>query len=442
MTDAAAPRRGFYAGRAIVAVMVVAVVAALAFALAQRQATLRASAVGLDGLAIWLRAEGIDARSFAGGWPLVEEEVGLLVVPLYDTDLGAERAPPRTQEELLLQQDEYDLSLGPIREKARTVPTLVVLPKWRSGVRLTELAHPTLLVERARVERLGGSLVEGDFALDHGRTPFTGVTHAGGDGGGPRAALYAAQTFAAPACRPVLGSAEAMVLGDCPLAGGGGEARVHVLSDPDLLNNHGLALGDNAFLARDVVAGLKREGDVVIDYSRRSWFAGEAVRSERERTWADLLRFFSPPFTAIWAGGALAFALMLWRSGLRFGPALPSVGPGRASRTMAIAARARLMQLSGRSGPLARQYAQARLAATAARLFGPGQAGRLSAPEAFLAHAQGRHPDRAGPLAEAMAAIAALPDTATPHHAMSAIEALDGTLEHMTHDTQVFARPR
>ena len=443
MSEAADPRSGLPAGQILIGLVVVLAVVALALLASQRQTSLRGAPVGFDGLAVWLTAGGLDAHSFTGGWPLLEEDVGLLVVPLFDTALDEGRTRPRTQEEFLLQQDEYDLGRIPLWGKAAAVPTLVVLPKWRTGMRLTEVAHPVLLAEAERIERLGTSLVRGgDLTLRRADMPFATYRGTGADGRILEATLYAAQTFEAPGCRSILGPPEATVLADCPLSGNAKGARAYILSDPDLLNNHGLVLGDNAVLARDLLGGIKRDGDVVIDYSRTNWLVRADEGPARARTWADLLRFFAPPFTLIWIGAALTFGLMLWRAGLRFGPALPGPVTGAAGQAMAVAARARLMRLSGRAGPLARQYLQARLAATASRLFGPGHAARLSTPEAFLDYARRRHPERAEALAAALDAVAALPDAATPHHAMAATQDLDDTLEHIIHDTRGTERPR
>lgn len=425
------PAQKIGADKILLGIVGLAMIIAIFFVSSQRQPALRSSPVGLDGLRVWLTAEGLDAQNFTGGWPILAEEVGLLVVPLYDTELDERSEPPRTQEELILQQVEYDLTSEPIRSKTEMAPTLIVLPKWRTGMRLTRLAHPVLISPRAEVEALGETLVAGEFALSYGRDPFIEIPYREQD-----ALLYAAQTFVAPECRPILGDARAMVLGDCPLANGDDGARIYVLSDPDLVNNHGLALGDNAFLVRDIFKSLSNEGRIIVDYSRRNWLTTDAGQSTRERTWSDLLRFFSPPFTMIWVGIALVFGLVLWRAGLRFGPEAPIPQTGGASKTMAIAARARLMLLTGRAGALVKEYMRARLATAAAQIFGNALAPQFSGPEAFVAYTRRRHPEHAGPLAAKLNEIQDLPAAASSRHAMSKIHDLDKILEHITDDTR------
>ena len=209
-----------------------------------------------------------------------------------------------------------------------------------------------------------------------------------------------------------------------------------MVSAPDLLNNHGLTLGDNAFVVRDLVSVFANDKRVLLDYSRRNWLTTGNERSERERTWADLWRFFNPPFTLMWLGGVLVFALVLWRAGLRFGPAAPGLRRMGASKDMAIAARARLMLMSGRAGALAEDYMRARLATTATTIFGTAHARGFSSPESFVSYTKRRHPDQAPALTEALNTIQSLPAAATARHAMEVIDTLDTILETITHDTR------
>lgn len=438
MSDATAdPKPKIGADKIILGVVALVLVIALTLVFSQRQQALRSSASGLDGLRVWLSSEGVDAQNFLGGWPVLTEEVGLLVIPLYDTALGRDRDPPRTKEELVFQQDEYDLTWSPIWEKADMVPTVVVLPKWRSGMRLTKLAHPALVSSGEDIQRLGRTIVAGaDFNFAYARTPFSEFTYVGADGQRRGAILYAAQTFSSSQCRPLVGSIEAMIVGDCKTRAGDGSARIILISDPDLVNNHGLTLGDNAFIVRDLVKVFAGDKRVLLDYSRRNWLTTGNERSERERTWADLWRFFSPPFTLIWLGGVLVFALVLWRAGLRFGPSAPGLRRMGASKTMAIAARARLMLMSGRAGALAEDYMRARLATTASTIFGTAHARGFSTPESFLNYTRRRHPDHAPALTEALNTIQSLPAAATARHAMDVIDTLDTILETITHDTR------
>ena len=423
------------ADKIILGLLAVLLIGALFFLSSQRQQALRSSPAGLDGLRVWLSHEGLNVQNFSGGWPLNTEDVGLLIVPLYDTRLSDRRTPPQTKEELLAQQDEFDLWEDVTREKARKTKTLLILPKWRSGMRLTGLAHPLLLNDPKALEALAKNLIIGDAPrLVPSRKPFTTFPYSPQDGVQHDVTLYAAQTLVAPQCDPIIGDETAMLLGSCPLRTSAGAQQVFVLSDPDLLNNHGLRLGDNAFAVRDFVRQVAPEERVIIDYSPQNWLTEGIKAATRERSWSDIMRFFSPPFTVMWAGLALAIALTLWRAAVRFGPLLPAPSGIGASKMMAIAARAKLMLLSNRDGALAGEYARARIAATANAIFGAAHGRQFSAPETFVAYAQRRHPSRVIALTTALNTIETLPDTASQQQAMASITALDRILKEIEHD--------
>ncbi|MCF2903861.1 hypothetical protein L0666_02580 [Octadecabacter sp. CECT 8868] len=423
----------FGADKIILGVLAAMIVGALLYVSSQQQQRLRSSPTGLDGLQIWLSSDDQTVRSFTGGWPLNADDIGLLMLPFYDTDLANLRTLPRSEEELIAQQDEYDLRLGPILAKINEVPTLIILPKWRSGMRLTGLAHPILLINRTRVEDTLNDLpFEGGAHLDYAPKAFSEFTFETGSQSARTAVIYSAQTFAAQGCAPIVGTHSAMILGSCALMNG---TKVFVLSDPDLINNHGLLQGDNAFIIRDFVAQTVGTQQVIIDYSRDDWLTRDSEGLQRERTWADLKRFFSPPFTLMWAGLLIAVVLILWRAALRFGPLLPTKDRLGASKMKAIGARARLMRLAGRDGALVVEYSKARLAATASELVGAAHGNQISKPEAFLAYAQRRHPRYAMALTEALNTISSLPQNASAAQAMAAAASLDTILEHITHDT-------
>jgi len=422
----------------VIGVIGVIVLAAIWYVMSQQQQSLRRSPSGFDGLQIWLAANGVSAQNFTGGWLIDETTVGLLMVPVYDSALDKQRVRPDTPEELLFQQDENDLASSVILRKAERVPALVVLPKWRTGMRLTGLAHPVLGVEQERLTAMLRQLTgDGDISLVPARSAFTDFRYEAGDGEILNARLYDAQMFKDINCTPVIGRADAMILGKCALAGTGDDEpgrTLLVLSDPDLLNNHGLRLGDNARIALDLLRSRAETGNIVIDYSRDVWLRDPYVEPERERTWDDLARFFGPPFLALWAGAAMLLALFLWRAALRYGPVLPeTTGPG-AGKDIAVQARARLLRLSGQDGALARDYAAARLAATASALFGPAHARHYSGERAFMDYTERRHPVLAPRLRDVLDTIHKLPARLPASNAIHHIDQLEQVLEQITHD--------
>lgn len=425
-----------FSGWIVTGVLLVLVAAALIYVLSSHQQSLRSSPAGLDGLRAWLVSEGQSVQNFSGGWPLNEDETGLLVIPLYDTRLDEQRNRPQSSQELIMQQDEYDLAAAPILEKARRVNTLLVLPKWRSGMRLTGVAHPDLLVEAERVEETLRVLLNRDTArIVRDPQASAAYSYTARDQASLKALLYGSQLFSAPGCSPIIGTADVMILGTCYLGGTRAGTTVMVLSDPDLINNHGLRAGDNAFIVSDFIGEASGGRQVIIDYSLRSWFASEGQNEVRERTWSDLARFFSPPFTLIWMGLLLALVLILWRAAVRFGPLRTPPDALGASNMMAIAARAKLMRLSNQDGALIQDYGKARLAVAASALFGAANARTYSSAEAFLAYTARRHPSLAGPLAQALSTLRSLPAHANAAQAFAAVDQLEAILEQITDGT-------
>lgn len=431
------PRIG--AEKIIIGIVVILVVAALVYVSSQRQQELRRSPLGLDGLRTWLVAEEQSVQIFSGGWPLDRDEVGLNILPLYDTNLVARRQAPRTKEDLLMQQDEYDIELDAVADKVAEVTVLAVLPKWRSGMRLTGKAHPILISDPRAIQGVLADIIDDrNPQVRYSPQPFAEFAYDALDGRRLSAVTYASQTFASSTCTPLIGTQEAMILGQCDSRW---DAPVLVLSDPDVLNNHGLRLGDNAFIISDVVEAWGQDKQIIIDYSRRSWFVSPEERVTREREWSDLLRFFEPPFSLMWAGLVLSLLLVLWRAFLRFGPLRDSVSKMGAGKALAIGARANLMRLSGQDGALVAEYGRARLSATAAAIFGPANARQYASPEAFLAYAKRRHPELSGPLATALSDMAAMSPAASAGQAMAAVTELERILEQITHDTRGISRP-
>ena len=425
---------GFRAEIVVMATVAVLVLVALFYVMSGRKQALRASPAGMDGLQIWLASEGIGSQSFSGGWPLDVDTIGLNVIPMYDSQLDQDRDPPRDKKEFLLQQDEYDLYLDEIEEKMGRVPSLVVLPKWRSGMRLTGLGHPVLLVERRRVTQTLMKLIGNRSAqIGYSPSPFTDFDVV--DASDQTARIYAAQMFVSETCTPVIGRDEAMLLARCPLSGSDTQGSVLVLSDPDLLSNHGLRLGDNAHIARDLLGQEANGKTVMIDYSPVSWLRTEDEGVQRERTWADLLKFFDPPFLALWVGAGVILLLSVWRAARRFGPVIVERLKIEASKAYAIRARARLMRLSDQDGALVNEYAKARIAAVAAQLIGPAEARRYGQRDTFLKFIARRYPKRATELKAALDALDALPARTTGAQAIGQVTALEQVLERITHDT-------
>lgn len=81
-------RRSGQGERWLFAGMVVVALGVLAFFAGQRQTQLRADVTGFDGLSSWLNAGDIPTQNFTGGWQIDPSDIGLNILPIYDTQIG------------------------------------------------------------------------------------------------------------------------------------------------------------------------------------------------------------------------------------------------------------------------------------------------------------------------------------------------------------------
>lgn len=384
------------------ALVAAAIVALIVVTYAQRAFDLDHSAIGFDGLAAWLSKNGVEARTFSGGDRLTRDRVGLRIYPLFDVDLGPQSPEATSTSGPLRLGGLPAVELDVVRRKRAAAPTLIVLPKWRKGVVELGVAHPKLLIPAMRTARLVSAVApEAGPLLPRGEG-FTAMASQGG-----AVKLYAGQLVKAGSCEPLIGSADAMLLGHC----GSRKAGYWLLADPDLIDNHGLTRGENARTAAAVLSRLAGGRPVVVDLTTTAIW-DEAPQHQPERSWSDLLRFFQPPFTAAWAALLLVIVLVVWRASIRTGPIeAASNDLWRAARTVSIDARARLLRLSGHDATLVRVYASDRLQSLAEELFGRHrtggdaleQVGRLlrAAPALSASFRQAFDRDREEPASEA-----------------------------------------
>lgn len=361
-----------------------------------REPSLPRGATGFDGLARWLRAEGVDASIYRGRYALDADNIALRVLPLYDTDLDSISRTPETKQDVLMKEDEVDFESRTIDQKIGSSLTLIALPKWRQGMRLSRTAHPVVLNDASSIARL-----QNQFSVKTGPLAPTGRDFETFDyrtttGEMLTAMIYAPQLVGAGECTPIIGDRDHMLLGTCnaghPSAPG---TLVYVLSDPDLINNHGLALGENARIAADLFADLANDGRVLVDYSTNHWTM--RGRSERpDRTWSDFARFFDYPFTLLWASFILICALTLWRAWVRFGATIPDTAEAapEASKTAAIDAKARLLRLAGHDGALLSAYVEQRLQFALSEIFGPHAPHDVSPLDAVVRFLERRNANR------------------------------------------------
>ena len=300
-------------------VIVIAGLALLHFSSSNR---IERSAIGTDGLGVWLEEQGVPVLKSAPEETAGEKTPILRVLPLYDTDLTVGHQETEKLEGDLPSTTLRNLSLETFRAKIESADTLVVLPKWRSDMITSGTADLGVLIPLGQMTVFGlwrGPLVASageDFVQSAITDAQTGDAFEG------EAALYAPRVLSDivdDACIPVLAlDGRGTLFARCTDLWGEGVS-FYLLSDPDLVNNHGLANGDNAQLASVIIKSFAEGRPVYIDTTTYANIADTSGLDPRERTLADLGRFFEYPFSLFWLGVVIAAGLALWRGSFRFG---------------------------------------------------------------------------------------------------------------------------
>jgi hypothetical protein len=234
-------------------------------------------------------------------------------------------------------------------------PTLLVLPKWRAWedwsrqgwvdeVDLRPLSDVAEVLAQAGIK---ATVSRPDGGADGGADRGAPAGAPAGAPGGAGAVTWVTSrwnlvpTLAEPqlltdtTLTPLVAAHEGLLLGET--TGPGGQ-RLIVLSDPDLLNNHGLLNGHNAKLAVRVIEHLRfLDGVVLFDETLHGFERPDSL-------WTEL---FSFPLVVPVFAFAFAVVLLLWATVGRFGaprPAPPAHGSGV---TYLIGMSARLLVAGG-----------------------------------------------------------------------------------------------
>jgi hypothetical protein len=293
------------------------------------------SAIGHAGLLRLLRKLDIRATPSQADSPLKANQGGVVVI-----------AEPRADA----------AGLARTRALLGTVDLLLVLPK-RAG--LPQPGHPGWLGAARLLDPATVALV---MALVD---PSASVVRPNGQLSWSTHELRSLPTLPAPQLvfsrrlDPVIAGAEGILVGQAKV----GDHRVVVLSDPDVIANHGLALGDNAALAvqiLDLLRGLA--GNIVFD---------ETVHGYLERPMHPLRLLLQFPYALLTLQGVLALGLLGWSAAGRFGAPEPLPRALPLGSATLIETGARLLDRPAHHALMARRYLDLLLAELAGRLHAP-----------------------------------------------------------------------
>ncbi len=134
-----------------------------------------------------------------------------------------------------------------------------------------------------------------------------------------------------------------------------------VLSDPDLIANHGLHRGDNAELVIEIVRAIKTPGAIVFDETSHGHRLAPSI-------WTEAGRF---PLVLVPVHLLLVLALVLWTAAGRFGSPRVAAPPIGAGKRFLIENIINLLQRGGRHAPSLRRYLRQRVRLAAERQHAP-----------------------------------------------------------------------
>jgi hypothetical protein len=159
--------------------------------------------------------------------------------------------------------------------------------------------------------------------------------------------------------QPIIGNATGMLLGQLPAR----NRRIWVLSDPDVIANHGLAHAGNAALAVALIERLRGgAGNVVFDETIHGFVAATAN---------PLLLLFRFPFVMATIQAMIAIALLLWATLGRFGTPQPAPQAISAGRQGLLENVAKLVEFTGHQDVMVKRYVLATLRDVGRELHAP-----------------------------------------------------------------------
>lgn len=259
-------------------------------------------------------------------------------------------------EQELLDDNEYLLLDAP--------RLLLVLPKWQGFEHKTQARWigRARLVPVTEAQGLLDIVAEKSFVIrQHWPLDFTVNELPFTPTGTGRAQLIRSEKM-----RPLVGTADGFLLGEIMHGG----RRIWVLSDPDIMSNHGLGNGQNAAFMVALMDALRTteggspQGPIVFE---------ESLHGFRPPEWSPAKLLFRLPFAAVTTVVLASAVIMLLAGCGRFGAARPAKRPLDFGKAGLIANGARLLEHAGHQGVTLKSYIRMTVYSAALALHAPGR---------------------------------------------------------------------
>jgi hypothetical protein len=139
------------------------------------------------------------------------------------------------------------------------------------------------------------------------------------------------------------------------------DSDIHILTDPDLINNAGITRGNNARFSVHLINSLRGDGPVVFDETLHGF-------AEEPSLWKAIFRF---PLVLVTVHVTLLMVVVVWAGLGRFGPARGAPPPLAAGKEYLVRNTAALLRVAGHHGHALERYLASAVDAVRVELHAP-----------------------------------------------------------------------
>ncbi len=245
----------------------------------------------------------------------------------------------------------------PIEELLQAERVLVVLPKYSANASLmnSSWAGTVDRINTRYISEVLRQVTKTGTVLQLDASPQWLPS-----GLGPAPDLPRPQVMLGSGLKPVITSKTGILLGFTEV----GDSRIWVLSDPDLISNHGLLRGANAQLAMGIIDVINSSGPVIFDETIHGYYLDPNL----------LKALFQYPLVFVTTAAFAAILVLLWASTGRFGAPARTEPPLRMGKSTLVAAGADMLSFGRHEVPIAARYRKAVLEDVGRRIHAPLQA--------------------------------------------------------------------
>ncbi|HLG88286.1 MAG TPA: DUF4350 domain-containing protein [Alphaproteobacteria bacterium] len=236
---------------------------------------------------------------------------------------------------------------------------LVILPKWQGE----QSKDDHRWIEAVHLASAADAEATIDFMVGQSKIVRTDTApHWDKNELGPTPKLTEpVQVMKSDRLRPILASGDEMLIGEYKI----GKRRIWIVSDPDAIDNHGLAVAGNPGFALALIDALTgHKGRVVFDETIHGYVATPP---------SPFTLLFKFPYVIVTALGAAALLLLLWGTTGRFGAPETTAPALAAGKQGLIENAARLIASTGHFRSVTQRYVRATIRDTARQLHAPRQ---------------------------------------------------------------------